>query len=100
MKIDRKKSFFIPIVVLVVLSVIIISFANAYLNIYAFKKQVNNNILILKKTYLKGHQQNIKSQVDSVLKDINFEINKVEDFAKERLNERIQTAIKMVTFIS
>jgi len=81
------------------ISIIFISSTNAYINIYTFKKHTDKDIQSLKDTYLREHQEKIKSQVDTVIQTIDFQINKVEEFTKERLNERIQTALKMVNFI-
>ena len=81
------------------ISIIFISSTNAYINIYTFTKHTDKDIQSLKDTYLREHQEKIRSQVDTVIQTIDFQINKVEEFTKERLNERIQTALKMVNFI-
>jgi hypothetical protein len=81
------------------MSIIFISVTNAYVNIYTFSNHTDKDIRALRETYIREHQNNIKSQVNAVIKSIDFQINKVEQFAKERLKERIETAIKMVNFI-
>jgi signal transduction histidine kinase len=96
---DSKKSFFIPIVSLVIFSIAFISITNAYLNIATFKSHIQKDIQTLKQTYLTEHKRIIKSQVKEVLKNIDFQITKVEQFAKEKLKERILTAIQLVNFI-
>ena len=95
----KSRNFFIPIISLVIFSIIAISTFNAYLNITTFSKHIDNDIKTLQKTYLEKHKKEVQEKVDNIFRDIEFQISKVEEFAKDRLKERLSTSMKIINFI-
>ncbi len=99
MKHFKSKNFFTPIVALIIFTIFTIATFSAYVNITTFEQHINNDILKMQNNYLQQHKQAIKQKVITILKTISFEISKLEESAKEKLNERLETATKLLHFI-
>jgi len=97
--VSKTKRFLIPILALVIISIILISSINTYININAFEKYIKNDIELSKKEFIKKHNDNIKKQVSFVNDSIKFKETKVEEQLKKELNLRMHIARSICDFV-
>ncbi|MCK5111010.1 MAG: cache domain-containing protein [Arcobacteraceae bacterium] len=95
----KTKRFLVPILTLVMLTIILISSVNAYININMFKQHMRNDIDKHKKEYLQKHKDKVYQQVHLVDSAIKFNISQIEKKIKKSLKVRIQTALDIANFI-
>ena len=70
----KQKSFLVPIMLLVIVSIISLVSINTYLNINLFKTHIKNDIAKLKQTYLIKQKDIVHNKVHTVNDSIKFQI--------------------------
>ena len=96
---EKSKSFLIPIVSLVILSIIAIALINTYLNISIFKQHIYEDIEKEKKEYLQKNKEIIYKKVHFADSAIKFQKKQVEKKLKQTLRERVEIALKITSTI-
>jgi len=95
----KSKNFLLPILSLVILSIISITFISTYLNISMFIKHMDKQIEQTKKTYLEKQKNTIHKNVHSINDSIKFQITTIEDKLKKVLADKINIALKVTQHI-
>ena len=95
----KTKRFLIPILTLVLTSIISIVFIITYININVFEQHMQNDIESHKKEYLKKNKDIIYKKVHLANNAIKFQKAQIENKLKISLKERVETALKIATFI-
>ena len=95
----KQKSFLVPIILLVIISILFIVSINTYLSIDLFKTHIKADIKQLEQTYLKKEKDMIYNKVHLVNKSINILVKRKEIELKKYLQERVQTALGIAQFI-
>jgi len=95
----ENKRFLLPILSLVIVSTVVISSINTYLNINIFEKHIQNDIENSKQEFLKKHTDDIKKQVEFVNDSIEYNMSKVEEQLEKELYMRINIARSICNFV-
>ena len=95
----KTKSFLIPIVLLVVLSVILIAFFISYININMFKTHMYEHIETSKQEYFEKNKNDIYRLVHRANNSIKFQIAQSEKKLKKYLSERVKVALDTAEFV-
>jgi len=89
----KTKSFVVPILLLVLLSIISIASINTYINISMFKQHMNEDIEKYKENYLEKNKKDVYKKVHLFNNSIKFQMTKIESKLKKALKERVTTAL-------
>ena len=95
----KTKSFLIPIVSLVVISVVLIAFLISYININMFKNHMYELIEKSKKEYFEKNRNDIYRRVHMANDSIKFQIAQNEKKLKKYLTERVEIALDTAQFV-
>jgi signal transduction histidine kinase len=91
----KSKSFLMPILMLVIVSIISVAAINTYLNISVFKKHLSHDLEQYKKEYLEKNKNDVFNKVHIVDNSIRFQIAQIETNLKKSLKERVATALNI-----
>ena len=95
----KTKSFLVPILSLVLISIITIATINTYLSISMFTKHLKDDIKHSKTKYLIENKKLIYNKVQIVNNAISFRISQIELQLKKSLKDRILTSLEIASFI-
>lgn len=94
----KQKSFLIPILFLVFISIISITLISAYTTINMFKIHMHEHIENTKKEYTKQHKNRVYKEVNFVNESIKYQINEIENKLKKSLEEKVKIALAVANY--
>jgi len=96
---NNTKSFIWPILSLAIVSIVLVSSINTYVNISILENNMNKDIENYKNEYLQKNKNDIYNRVHSVEESIKFQSEKIESKVRKALKDRIETALSIAQFV-
>jgi len=95
----KSKRFLVPILFLVIVSIVVISSINTYINLNVFEKHIMKDIEDSKKKFIQRYKDSITKQTQFVNDTIKFKMSQVEEQLQKELYIRMNIARSICDFV-